>query len=213
MPASRVIDTTRYSYDEWIRFAFDHPVTEEPWYCSKDVDYRYDAPTVIGYYTRLFLDPPAALLAYDEAHLQQGCWFIGLKQLSDWIWDEKIPRQLRLECIESMSTLFRKFLIDRPLDDVSYMWWDWFAYSFDGEADRVIVEAMFQALREILSLPARHCRYGALHGLGHLDHESKESVIRAYLKEHHYLDERLVRYAEEAISGRVMKRYSSCRRA
>jgi hypothetical protein len=200
MSAPDPVDATEYDYEEWIRFAFDHPVSEERWYVS--TEFECVPEKVIAYYTRLFLDP-GPLDRYDDDRLDQGFWFVVSWQLGEWIWEDDIPLLLRADCIGAMPTFFRKFFLARPLDDSCHMWWDHLR-AFGESPDPVIVEATLQALEQVLELPARHCHESALHGLGHLEHERKETIIRAFLRRHPDLDDSLVRYAEEAIAGKVL---------
>ena len=83
------IDTRSYSYDEWLRFAFDHPIAKEPWYYSEAMHFECDPRIVLGYYTRLFRDP-TPIASYDDAHLEQGFWFIVGSQLAEWLWNDEI---------------------------------------------------------------------------------------------------------------------------
>src|SRR4051812_35410033 len=95
------IDATGYDYEQWIRFAFDHPVSEEPkrpWYYTEEMHFVCDPNVVIAYYTRLFRTP-RTLSAYDDARVEQGVWFAVGSQLARWLWDADIPLELRLECI------------------------------------------------------------------------------------------------------------------
>src|SRR5262245_52728491 len=165
------IDTTGYDYDEWIRFAFDHPVDTKPWYYTEAMAFVCDPNVVIGYYTRLFRDPQRSLPTYDDARLEQGMWFVVHSQLSEWLWDDDIPLDRRCDCIAAMPTMFREFLSHRPLGEATWMWWDMLR-SFDDDPDPRIVETMVAALAEVLQLPARHCQMSALHGLGHLKHRA-----------------------------------------
>src|SRR5438034_6061378 len=173
------IDTTAYTCDEWLRFAFDHPVAKELWYYSEEMHFRCNPMTVLKYYTRLFRDPVSLLSLYDDEHLEQGFWFIVGSQLAEWLWDDELSLELRIECITAMPTVFREFLSVRPLDQACYMWWDMLR-RFDDAGDLKIVEAMVAALEEILDLPARHCQISALHGLGHLQHPSKTAIIGSF---------------------------------
>jgi hypothetical protein len=197
------IDATGYDFENWIRFAFDHPVSDTPWYYTEEIDFTCDPQTVIGYYTRLFHHPRPLLSQYDEARLEQGLWFVVGSQLSEWLWDADIPQNLRVECIEAMPVMFREFLTDHPLDTACFMWWDMLRY-FGESPDPAIVSTMSLALDEVLRLPARHCQLSALHGLGHLKHESKEGVIRSYLAASLNIDDELRKYAEHAIAGTVL---------
>jgi hypothetical protein len=65
------IDTRSYSYEEWLRFAFDHSIGEEPWYYSEAMHFECDPNIVLRYYARVFRDP-TPIAAYDDAHLEQG---------------------------------------------------------------------------------------------------------------------------------------------
>src|SRR5262245_9493633 len=112
------IDATAYNYEQWISFAFDHPVAEKHWYYTEEMHFLCDPKVVITYYTRLFRNPRASLSAYDDARLEQGIWFVVGSQLAKWLWDTDIPVELRLECIAAMPAMFRELLADRPLETV-----------------------------------------------------------------------------------------------
>jgi hypothetical protein len=107
-----------------------------------------------------------------------------------------------VDCIAAMPTMFREFLVDRPLEFACWMWWDMLR-TFDDDPDPRIVEAMVRALADVLQLPARHCQMSALQGLGHLKHEAKEEIIRTFVSDGRDLDRELLEYAERAIHGTV----------
>jgi len=196
------IDTRAYSYDEWIRFAFDHPIAKEPWYYSEAMHFECDPRMVLEYYTRLFRDPTPTV-SYDDAHLEQGFWFIVGSQLAEWLWDDEIAIELRLDCIAAMPTIFRGLLADRPLEQACYMWWDMLR-RFEDVGDPTIVNAMVVALEQILALPSRHCQMSALHGLGHLTHPLKAAIIENFVQKNPTLDPELCQYANAAIAGKVL---------
>ena len=113
------IDATGYDYEQWIRFAFDHPLEPKWWYYTEEFDFVCSPRAVITYYTRLFRAPHASLTVYDDATVDQGLWFVlSQRQLGEWLWDTKLPVRLRRECIAAMPTMFRDFFVDRPLDGV-----------------------------------------------------------------------------------------------
>ena len=203
MSYEKPIDATGYDYERWIRFAFDHPVSGKPWYYTEEMHFVCNPSAVITYYARLFRDPWPSLSAYDDARLEQGVWFVVGSQLAEWLWDDDIPLNLRLECVAAMPAMFREFLADRPLETACWMWWDMLR-TFDDHPDARIVEAMVRALAEVLLVPARHCQMSALHGLGHLRHESKEEIIRAFLGNCPALDNEIGEYAQKAIAGTVL---------
>lgn len=197
------IDATAYNFDGWIRFAFDHDVSDPPWYYTEDMHFVCTPSNVIRYYTRLFLDPRPSLSPYDDARLEQGLWFIVGAQLSEWLWSDELPLQLRLECIAAMPAMFREFLINHPLDTACFMWWDMLRY-FGDAPDARIVESIARALDEVLAIPVRHCQMSALHGLGHLQHDSREAIVRAFVAVNHDLDDELLQYANAAMVGKLL---------
>jgi hypothetical protein len=152
---------------------------------------------------RLFRDPVPVLSGYEDARLEQGFWFIVGCQLAEWLWDGDLPLDLRVECIRAMPSIFQHFFPNHPLDQAVYMWWDMLRH-FDDEGDQAIIDSMAVALQEILSLPNLHCQMSALHGLGHLHHESKEMIIRRFLNHNPNLDPEIRAYAESAIAGQVL---------
>jgi hypothetical protein len=83
------------------------------------------------------------------------------------------------------------------------MWWDWLRYSGD-EPDERVKDAMLITLSRILAINSEQCWFSALHGLGHLKHPSKISVISRFLEEHADLDEELREYALAANINRVL---------
>ena len=198
------IDATRYGFEEWIRFAFDRPVAKERWYFSEELNFVCDPSVVLTYYTRLFRDPKPLLSPYDENQIEQGLWFVVSYQLGDWLWDEDIPLPLRLECIAAMPAMFREFLIDHELDTSVFMWWDMLRFFVESPDRQNLENAMLPALDAILQVPSRHCQLSALHGLGHLEHESKEAVIRRFLATNPGVDDEMRTYAEHAIAGDVL---------
>ena len=203
MSYSDPIDTAGYDFDRWMRFAFDHPVSAERWYFTEEMEFTCSPPTVVGYYTRLFRDPVPVLSSYDEGQIEQGLWFVVSLQLGDWLWNEAIPLPARLECIEAMPAMFRAFLIDHPLDTACFMWWDMLRF-FGESPDHRVQEAMLRALDEVLQVPSRHCQLSALHGLGHLEHEGREPIIRRFLAANPDVDDEMREYAEHAIAGDVL---------
>jgi hypothetical protein len=123
--------------------------------------------------------------------------------LAEWLWDDELPLDLRLDCIAAMPEIFRKLFVGRPLEQACYIWWDMLRHFGEG-GDPRIVAAMVLALEQILPLPARHCRVSALHGLGHLEHPSKATVIETFLRTNPTIDLELRQYAEAAVVGKVL---------
>lgn len=203
MSINRPIDATRFSYEDWVRFAFDRPIADEPWYCSKGGEFECDSVIVLGYYAQLFRNPVPMLSHLMDHQIEQGVWFAVGHQLREWLWSDDLPIQFRIECINAMPEMFKQFLFTRPLETASWMWWDMLR-TFDSIPDGQIVEAMIRAQTVVLNIPVRHCRMSALHGLGHQDHPLRESTIRSFLATLVEPDPELRAYAERAAVGEVL---------
>ncbi len=143
---------TNLSFDEWIRFVFDHPVTDPEWYWAEDHDF-WD-PTVqprvtVSYLTKVFKNPVACLTAYTDSQIDQGLWYVVHEACSNHmlaLTDKRVPLPERLEGFRSIFKLFDELFLPRcsanllymdekdqgkrnPLDSACYMWWDlmWWA--------------------------------------------------------------------------------------
>ena len=47
---------TNLTFEEWLRYLFDHPVTDQPWYWDADRDsVELEPHRVVAYGTRLFI--------------------------------------------------------------------------------------------------------------------------------------------------------------
>jgi hypothetical protein len=202
------IDTRQYTYEEWIRFAFDHaPLadpSDSPWHNTEEYEFVCDPTAVLRYYTRLFHEPLPALSRYSDEQIEQGLWFIACHHLLDIYWDEDIPAAMRIECIEAMPSLFQHFFSTKPLNTICFMWWDLINHCIEAMPDPQVADAMLCALEQILAMDSDDCQKSALHGLGHLKHNDKERIIRSYLAQNPELTEEAKAYAEEAIQGKVL---------
>src|SRR6266404_3477421 len=118
------IDARQFTYEEWIRFAFDHPVLEDPWYYTEEAEFICGETAVLNYYARLFRDPLSLLHSYSDGQIEQGLWFVAFCHLWEILWDDNVPLASRMECINAMPSLFANFFREKPLDTICFMWWD-----------------------------------------------------------------------------------------
>ncbi|MEI6084893.1 MAG: hypothetical protein WCS70_11395 [Verrucomicrobiota bacterium] len=202
------IDTRQYTYEEWIRFAFDHPCIEhpsdDPWHYTEEYEFICDPGVVLRYYVRLFREPLPSLSAYSDEQIEQGLWFIACHHLPEIFGDKDVSPTERIECIEAMPFLFHRFFCDKPLGTICYMWWDLIGHCVEAMPDEQVVDATLHSLEKILALDSPDCQMSALHGLGHLKHPGKERIIRSYLAQNPELTDEARAYAEEAILGTVL---------
>lgn len=184
---------TDMGFDEWVKFIFDHPVADDirsAWYFDDALDEFWDEwgergnpEKQLNYAIRLFQNPAFLLDAYSPEQINEGFWFLlsghfGFS-LAYIIWNTEVSWPLRRECILSMVNVFRIIFTEIPTQGSCYMWWDLIR---GGEAsDERVKETMLQALSSILQIPLVGCQISALHGLGHLKHSGKKTIIENYL--------------------------------
>lgn len=212
-------DLSNATFEQFIDYLFDHPVLasedEEYWYWSDDLDVIYEPIKLVDYYTKLFSKPQVLVGRYSDEQLEQGllamrsCLMPGA--ISEVLWEEEIPSDVREECIRSMFFLYRDLFSVKPLHTACFMWWDSFTdeYSIthvhsEAAEGPSIQNVMFETLCQTLKLDAEICQHGALHGLGHLRHPGTEAVIRSWMASKPDLDQQSTEFAEECIVGNMV---------
>ena len=200
------IDLNNYSFDEWLKFVFDHPVSEPAWYWDDTWKWEGDPHLLLKYATRLFSSSAFLPHEYSPEQLEQGFWFLlgGAGKLDYWVWAKEIDWSIRKACISSMVNVFEQLFVKNPLGETCYMWWD-LLDEFRGEddPDPRIRDAMLESLSRVLQIESHNCQVSALHGLGHLSHRDKKKVIEEFLRLHPNIDEKTEQYARAAIAGKM----------
>jgi len=207
------------SFDEWVKFIFNHPVSDDiksAWYWDDQLNEFWDkwifseeriAERQLEYATRLFQDSAFLLAIYSPEQINQGFWFLlsGPSDfaLVDFIWNNELPWHLREQCIKSMAKPFQIIFTQIPEQDSCNMWWD-LLRNFEVNVDLKVIEVMFQTMIEVLRVPSLACQVSALHGLGHIKHIGKRKVIEDYLRVNINLDNETRDYALAAIEGKIL---------
>ncbi|HEX8474005.1 MAG TPA: hypothetical protein VF666_08230 [Pyrinomonadaceae bacterium] len=210
------IDITELTFEEWVEFIFNHPVTKPAWHWSDEWEYyASDGVKLVRYLIRLFREPSFLFERYSREQLEQAFWFVPtllcFVSFRGLLWQKNLPWKLRRELIVSIGDLFERFFAVDALETSCFMWWDVLAYGYhmtggkpeDKNGARV-QQAMFETLKRILYLDSRDCRMSALHGLGHLKHPELEKTIDEFLAAHTDLDEELKKYALQCRMGEIM---------
>ena len=192
-------------FDEWVDFIFDYLSDEErlnEW--SREVGilqtFRDDfAKKCI----RLFKEPEFLLKKYSSEQIEKGFDFIfgPYVLITMWLWDKDADVGLRREFIFSMLPVFEKVFTVNPLENACFMWWDYLR-GFNKDKDLRVMEWMFDTISEILKIDSFDCQMSALHGLGHIEHPKKKSLIETFLRRHPNFPEK--NYALAAIDGKVL---------
>lgn len=206
-------DPARLSFDDFVRFFFDHPESEQFWYADARYalsELNFSGPQLLDYMIRLFSDFGAAVAPYSVPQISHGIWamFSPSFSLSDALWNSSLPLPQRIECIRTMGSMFTSYVVEHdaePLQKCFYMWWHIVVTGFwahqgqfespdlsrlDAEST-ALLEAMFETLKQILSVPDPRTQGYALHGLGHLHYPGVRELIQRYL------DENRDRFTEE----------------
>ena len=192
-----------FTFDQWVERVFVGRPPSWDWMWENAFHPRKEE-WLVTYPTRLFQDPEFLIGKYSDRQLRKGFGNLPNRwELGDSIWTRNLAWKLRKSCIRAMVPLFERFFSRKPLGHTCHMWWDLLRYFGDDREERVVNE-MFLALEKILLLDSLDCQAAALHGLGHLDHSDKESLIRKYLNEHRDLHPDIRRYATSCIKGNVL---------
>lgn len=211
--------------DEWVRFVFDHPITETAWHFDADAPYLVLPPERAAHLIAATFERGAELLQpFTDAQLNQGFWFLVSAGSSDdmrCLTDASVPWPVRRRALRSFLPLFRDVMAARcmaslshrsesgsPLNSACYMWWDLLPLDGSWEEGRppepIHAEAL-AVLAEILEISHDACRESALHGLGHLVlfHPEAVHIVEAFIERSPDLRPELLAYAEQARTGYI----------
>lgn len=209
-------DLRTCSYDEFLDFVFEHPVSIHRWYDNSDLKVVYDANRNRELLIELFTNSKPLYERYTREQLEQGFWALlggcAGESIEDIMFDQSVPFEKRAEFIRAMFFLYEGLFSIHALQSACNMWWDCISGDYavhnrsqkSSEDDRKIQDVMFETLTKILYLESEECQGGALHGLGHLRHPNTEKVIRDWIATQPYLPEYDLEYAEACITGDIL---------
>jgi len=215
------------SYESWVEYIFDHPVTDPPYWFELESPHWDDeaSPSRKLDYLTQFFEQPEVALRYTPHQIDQGLNLIFDCFCSSYlsvIADETLPWPDRQRCIEAMVPLYANLMAPTYGDQLGhvsnlrfpdlpsfscYMLWD--VICFYGDMDhpdsRRIDETCFGVFERVLQLTAESCLESALHGLNHWHHAAParvEEIGRVFLTRQD-LSGKLRFYAQNAIIGGV----------
>ncbi len=220
------------TYEAWLAFVFDHPVSDPSWWWDDhdeleavSAESTRDPARLLAFLTRLFREPGGLIERYSREQIDQGFMFLISSACSNQMYPlvrNELPWPDRLACIEAIVPLFEKLMGPVYGDDTAhlqteaekekptfscYMWWDVIAICphRDDEGDRLELEACLRVMERVLALPWDSCRESALHGLGHWEYfaaERTRPIVQKFL-ERTDLKPAIRAYAEAALDGGV----------
>ncbi len=181
------------SFQEWVVYLFDRPVSKPQWYYSGNETIWEPSPTVaVDYVINLFQNAGTILAPYSDAQVDQGLIYI-IHQMGTGYMDvivrndekgsNELPWLLRQKAIQSICTLYEQCFFYRcsqnlahtgekggtPLNHVCYMWWDIFPCLGQPEQSQYAQRdnELLAVMEKILHINHDACRESALRGLGH----------------------------------------------
>src|SRR3954471_13062880 len=115
------MDTT---LDEWVRFVFDHPVTETAWHFDIDAPYLRLPPERAAQLIAETFERGAELLQpYTDEQLNQGFWFLICSGNSEYMFcltDASVPWPTRRRALRAFVPLFRDVMAARCTPSLSH---------------------------------------------------------------------------------------------
>lgn len=218
-----------FTFEEWVKWVFDHPVTKPEWYWSDESEWWVwldeHPEQVVDFMTLLFGNPRSYLRKYSDAQLNQGLWLLADPSCSNHMFallKESVSWEARRQCLRSFYTLFANLFAIRcpsyllhlaahkteppsPLNLICYMWWD--LVPLHGVHKAIDQECMAVIRKILLTISNEACIESALHGLGHWHvycPDEVEQIIEEFLCTQPNISPELFAYAQEAQKGCVL---------
>jgi hypothetical protein len=192
-------------FDEWLDFVFD-----EKWKNDSDEEYiglgdlNGDIEIFAENCIKLFENSEVLLDKFSSTQIESGFFdFILSPRISlEWfIWDKTKPIDLRRKLVYSMENVFKKVFTKISVEHSCFMWWDCLR-NFDKDADNKPTQWIFETLSSILKIDSFDCQLSAIHGLGHIEHKEKKSLIETFLRRNPNFPEK--EFALNAIEGNIL---------
>ncbi len=213
------IDLRRASFDDWLRFVFDHePVPEnatgdarKEWYWSLDSmdGVVVDPSRQISYLRRLF-ERPTVLANFSPAQIDQGFWCMfggwGDDTFRKQLWNRRVLWDERAAAIRAIEVLYRDLFALEEIGTSGFMLWDLLAYDYysgrrspeTGFEDARVQQVMFETLDRMLLADSESTQLAALHGLHHLRHPECMETVRRFLAVPDR-NQKVIEYAERVL--------------
>src|SRR5207249_5002956 len=116
---------TRLTFDDWIRYVFDHPVTSPQWYWAYgEGEFMPEPAECVEYLAELFRNPDVILAPHSDAQLEQGFWYLVDNSCSNYMFtllEPPVPWAERRQGIRSIAMLFERLFARRCTDRISHL--------------------------------------------------------------------------------------------
>lgn len=107
------------SYEQWLDWVFDHPVTGRQWQCCEELegwDEEQDPRQAVAYLTQLFENSASLATRFSDAQLNQGLYFLispGSSSHCHALLNAEVPWTERERGIPSIVALYRDLFVSR----------------------------------------------------------------------------------------------------
>jgi hypothetical protein len=211
-------DLRNATYDEIVRFVFDHVPEDEvddKWYWKLTEDVQIQPRRAVGFLTRLCSTAGDLAAQFTLPQIAEGVNYLfgagGRDEFGEQLWNPEVPWPERRACISAIPNLYTQ-VFERDAEGIggcAYMLWDTIAYDYycgnrdpaTSAEDARVQDAMFDALVSMLRSDHPETLRGAIHGLGHLQHRASSRAIRELLSSTRDLDQGLRTYAAQVLEG------------
>ena len=215
------------SFEAWLQFVFDHPVSDPEWFWSDESDSWVGSNAeTLQHLKQTFRKSGTVLDKYSDAQLNQGFWYLISNSCSNVAYcmvDAREPWLERKDCLEAIPDLFCQCFQTRctphlshlnesgasALNSICYMWWD--VSPIQGQPEtpgrRETDGVILQVMEKILTIPSDACRESAIHGLGewHSYYPARvEAIIDNFIWQNRKIRDSLRNYAYAARHGDIL---------
>ena len=220
---------TSDTFEDWVRYIFDHPVTKPEWHWGENVDPWLgilSSERIVEYLTKFFSSPTTYLNSFSDAQLNQGLDYLVNASCGDYfreLYDSSVAWTKRRDGIQAISKLYTDIFARRctqhlshldekgtsPLNRICYMWWDIVPYPpvfWKKDTEEEVVTECLAVMHHALSLDSIACQESGLHGLGHFSRYRPQEVceiVDGFLRDRSSIRAELRAYAECARGGGV----------
>src|SRR4051794_19740570 len=229
MTTNPALDVSELDFEAFLRFFFARPLLAPgqaftQTFCSEYVFFRAAEPRrLVAHLHAICAGFRSVGQRYALKHLNQGIHAMFSPagfELQLALWNDAVPLDERLACLQSMRLPYLEFVADHPapvMENAFDMWWDmvlrsfWSGKGFHHEYqrldanDKANLDTMLDTLDAILDSDDERCQRYALHGLGHLHHPRVAPRIDQFIEAHaHALAARDLEWVKACRDGTVM---------
>jgi len=216
-------------YEAVVSYLFDRPVPQgqgQEWYWDDDLEvFIATSPEWTRMQTAIFANAATDLIAFNDEQVGMGLNYIidsGKSDVPFAAIEPSVPLQEAMQMMQAMKMLWRDCIgprmssVHAPIGSgaggrlgyVCHMWFDLWPTFYSVQHIPAWRDAVWDVLRDMLTVPCRAVQIAALHGIGHeggnLDRWPEiNAAVDAFLSGLPEDDEELRNYAEAARTGNV----------